>query len=729
MAEKQNLEKFGHYTLLQPIAIGSVSEIFLAHTADRPEPEQIVVIKRILEQARDNVELVKMFVDEEAMLARLDHPNIVRALDFGKASGRYFIALEHVWGESLTNLGLFGMQRKIPCPRDAALHIAAEVASGLAHAHEATDAQGQPNPVIHRDVTFGNVVVSYEGEVKILDFGIAKSDGRLARTRVGLVKGTLAYLAPEQLKGRAIDPRTDLYQLGVLLYKLLVGKEPFCAASEGAFMEAIIGGRLRRPSELVPGFPDALETLLLRMLAVDPSDRFASARELKHTLRGLLPASFGSGSERLKSLLQQLTGDRFARQQVLVQDALGGLEIDPRAGELFRRRGDDEEPTDLSVESSLPQPPEGPPQEAATTAFDEMPWATAELLVADAAPEPAPEPTRPEPARKPMARQTLENPVPRTAIQRTLDRGLALVDGLGHDLGRRGREAWSHLRRAWIHLRKVWSHLGERRVLTSTFARLYRSQAIPWARRVATIAGASLHGLTGLLGRMVARLRSRHLPSLIGLAAGILGGALLLGLWLIPGADPITRIDAGGAAAVLEELTAIKDDARTPADELIRGHALVAMEKPEEALLAYRQAVAGGAVDARLQTWLIARLDREEYSAIMDILTGWPGKEVDSTLLAMTENDRWRVRHHALKVLTRRGADSPVDRQAFAIKDLLGGNSCESRASGLEMLKRHGHDTAAIAAIDQARKRLPDNVCMVFKFASAEGAIRRRLGK
>ncbi|MBN2360875.1 MAG: protein kinase, partial [Deltaproteobacteria bacterium] len=162
-------EKYDRYTLLHRIAIGGMCDIFLAHAPDNPKESQLVVIKRLREQVAQDPEYIKMFLDEEQLLGRLSHPNIVRSLDFGKAGGRYFIALEHVWGESLTTLAILCQKQRTPFPLNAALAVCARVGRALDHAHNLRDPSGNLTPVIHRDVTMGNVLVTYRGEVKILD--------------------------------------------------------------------------------------------------------------------------------------------------------------------------------------------------------------------------------------------------------------------------------------------------------------------------------------------------------------------------------------------------------------------------------------------------------------------------------------------------------------------------------------------------------------------------------
>jgi len=183
MTAKKQFEEFGHYTLLHRIAVSGMSEIFLAQPKDADQGGKVVVVKRMKVEGGNDPEMVKMFVDEEAMLGRMDHPNIIRSIEFGKALNRYYIVLEHIWGESLTTVCALCNRKGLAFPLDIALYIGAEVAEALAHAHARPDPDGKPDPIIHRDVTINNVMLTYDGVVKVVDFGLANTSGRLARTR------------------------------------------------------------------------------------------------------------------------------------------------------------------------------------------------------------------------------------------------------------------------------------------------------------------------------------------------------------------------------------------------------------------------------------------------------------------------------------------------------------------------------------------------------------------
>jgi len=354
MAHLRKPEPFGRFVLLHHIATGGTAEIYLAQApADR-----LLVIKRLREERHRNKRYIALFIDEKRVMSRLDHPNITRMLEYGKVDDRYYIALEHVWGETAATLVTLCAQQRLRFPAGAALYIGAQVAEALDYAHTLRDEHGAPSPVIHRDVTLGNVMLSYEGDVKILDFGIAKAAGRVSRTLLGQVKGTLFYLAPEQVNGEEIGPHTDVYQLGVFLYKTLVGREPFAGDSELQIMEAIAKGQVIPPSTHGRAFPERVERVILRAMARAPDERFSSAGALGAELRKLIGSAYGEGRARLARMVASLTGDRRALQQAYVKQLRAGLVVDGQALDLFRWSGEEESPTNLEAELTAAERPD-----------------------------------------------------------------------------------------------------------------------------------------------------------------------------------------------------------------------------------------------------------------------------------------------------------------------------------------------------------------------------------
>lgn len=342
-------ESFGDYILLHRIAVGGMAEVFLAQRRTGDDGE-LVVIKRLHAEMCSKPDFVAMFHDEQRLISRLAHPNIIRVYEFGQVGERYYIAMEQVWGESLATLSSQCNRRGLPFPFAAALYICAETAAALAHAHQLHDEQGRPTPVIHRDVTLGNVMVGYDGAVRVLDFGIAKAEDREAQTRVGQIKGTLAYLAPEQVLGGEAGPYTDVYQLGVLLYKVLVGREPFSGKTELQVMEQIVRGQVIPPRSVIPDFPPVIQGMLRRAMATKPPARFADMAEFERVLRAFLGTGFNEPKDRLRRIVATITQDRELRQRAFIHKLRQGVIPDPQETETLLSWSKEQEPKTIAVE-------------------------------------------------------------------------------------------------------------------------------------------------------------------------------------------------------------------------------------------------------------------------------------------------------------------------------------------------------------------------------------------
>lgn len=341
-------QAFGRYLLIQRIAIGGFSEVFLAHDPKQGEGH-IAVVKRLNDQWKDSDACRHSLSDEARILSRLSHPNIVQLHHKGTADGRPYIVIEHVWGETVNALVGICNSLEQPFPAAAAIYIGIEIAGALEHAHVLKDDTGFPSPVIHRDVTARNVMVTADGRVKILDFGIAKDRERLARTKVGAVKGTLTYLAPEQLKQRRVGPHTDIYQLGVLLYKMLVGQAPVAGLLVPEVFWNISHGKIIRPSKVIASFPQDIEEVLLKALARKPSARYSSAAEFGAALSQVGGQQI-QGQMILEALYKVFAGQREHSKKVHVAQLLDGLEGDDTVARLLAQQ--DNEPDTIIVELS-----------------------------------------------------------------------------------------------------------------------------------------------------------------------------------------------------------------------------------------------------------------------------------------------------------------------------------------------------------------------------------------
>jgi serine/threonine protein kinase len=284
---------FGRYELLERINIGGMAETIKARDTGAPG-RPIVAVKRVLPHLADDKQYLTMFGDEARTLARLTHDNIIRTLDVGSAEGIPYIALEFVHGQD-ARLLLHRARRddaRIPLP--IACYIVAQVARGLHFAHELTDEQNVSLALVHRDVSLQNMLLSYDGDVKLIDFGIARVEDNVDQTDHGIVKGKFGYMSPEQVKGEPLDRRSDLFSLGICLWELLTRERMFPGKSTPELLRRIRDAQIDAPRTLDPELPEALDRLVMRALQRDPADRFATADEFR---RALLAFMNESGNE------------------------------------------------------------------------------------------------------------------------------------------------------------------------------------------------------------------------------------------------------------------------------------------------------------------------------------------------------------------------------------------------------------------------------------------------
>lgn len=277
--------QFGKYQLLDRIAAGGMAEIYRARYTGAAGVTRPVVIKKILPHYAGNKSFISMFINEAKIAAGLSHGNIAQVFDFGEIEGEYFLAMEYVHGQPLSKVLKRAKSVDLHAlPAPLAALVAIEVCRGLHYAHTRLDEHGRPLKIIHRDVSSQNVIVSYEGQVKIVDFGIAKArNAGRTETAVGAVKGKYVYFAPEQARGKELDARTDIFATGILLYEMLCGRLPF----EGKMVEVmgkIIRGEFPRPREVNPSIPEELERIVLMAMARDKADRFQSAEAFQEAL-------------------------------------------------------------------------------------------------------------------------------------------------------------------------------------------------------------------------------------------------------------------------------------------------------------------------------------------------------------------------------------------------------------------------------------------------------------
>ena len=274
------------YEVLRSVARGGMGEVFLARQKGIAGFTREVVVKRIHANYADDPEFVKMFLQEARIAALLDHPNIVQIFELGKQQNNYFIVMEYVEGLSLSRL-IRAVGGPLPIP--IAIQIACGVAEGLQFAHNKTH-RGAPLNLVHRDVSPPNILLSTAGSVKIADFGIAKVRWSVVQTQAGIVKGKYYYISPEQARGEAVDPRSDIYSMGLVLYEMTTGRRAYTFESDADALNAAAAGAITSPVAVMPDYPRDLERVVLRALALDPADRYGECHELQEDLTSFMVA-------------------------------------------------------------------------------------------------------------------------------------------------------------------------------------------------------------------------------------------------------------------------------------------------------------------------------------------------------------------------------------------------------------------------------------------------------
>jgi serine/threonine protein kinase len=281
------LGRLGEYYLLRKIGQGGMGTIYLAKRLGVGGFEKTFVVKCMLESLASSEESVAMFFDEARLAARLTHPNIAQIYDFGVIDGTYYIAMEYIPGEDVA--GIIGKltERRLKIPVQIALRIMLDLAGGLEYAHTLSE-NGTPLSIIHRDISPSNIMVSYQGAVKLLDFGIAKAKSRISETRSGGLKGKLAYLAPEQIRDLPIDHRCDIFCLGITFYALLTQRHPFKRETEVGTMHAILEDEVPDPRAFRQNLPESVAAILSRALARERDERYHTAGEMAFALQTAL---------------------------------------------------------------------------------------------------------------------------------------------------------------------------------------------------------------------------------------------------------------------------------------------------------------------------------------------------------------------------------------------------------------------------------------------------------
>ncbi|WP_395821676.1 protein kinase [Archangium minus] len=301
---------FGKYLLIKRLAMGGMAELFLAQEPPRPD---LFVIKRILPYLTEEPEFVQMFLDEARIAAQLHHPNIVQVFELGRIHESIFIAMEFVEGVDLRRVLAEEAKFSSAVPYAVASRICAQVAAGLEHAHNSKGVDGRPLGLIHRDVSPQNVMVAYNGSVKLVDFGIAKAEAFAERSKPGVIKGKFLYLSPEQVMQERLDHRSDIFALGVMLYEITTGRSPFARPTTEAILYAIRFENPSAPHLIRDDYPQELSRIVMKCLVKDRNQRYQRAAQVQADLEALLASGVMRQSDDVQAYIARLLGEEEER--------------------------------------------------------------------------------------------------------------------------------------------------------------------------------------------------------------------------------------------------------------------------------------------------------------------------------------------------------------------------------------------------------------------------------
>ena len=309
-------KQFGKYQLLDKIAIGGMAELFRAKLTGAQGFEKLIAVKKILPNLSREANLVTAFIDEAKLAALLHHENIIQIYDFGSMDDQYFIAMEYLFGKDLRTITRTAGARDLALGLENILYIVSRICAGLDYSHHLRDLQGKPLNIIHRDINPQNILITYEGQVKIIDFGIAKAASHNTQTRENLIKGKLAYMSPEQANGQKIDHRSDIFSTGIILYELLAARRMFSGETMHV-LSLVREAEYDPPEEVIPDLPDKLNAILHRALAKDPDERYQSAGEMLADIEEFMfELSLRPNARSFAGYIKELFEEEYAEEEL-----------------------------------------------------------------------------------------------------------------------------------------------------------------------------------------------------------------------------------------------------------------------------------------------------------------------------------------------------------------------------------------------------------------------------
>jgi len=336
------LEKFDNYQLLSKIATGGMAEIFLAKHINSPVNSMPIAIKKVLKQFTKNSALIKMFLAEARIICNISHENIVRIYDFGKYEEQYFIAMEYVFGQNLGSI-LNKLQKKgMSLPTIQVIETVLGVLSGLDHAHNAKDKNGVYLNIVHLDMNPNNILISYDGKVKVVDFGIANANySKKIKGTLTSIQGTYGYLSPEQCREKKTDRRSDIFSVGVILYEMITNKPLFKhLENDAAILNAILNEPIEHISNIVPDIDPTLAEIIMKCLEKHPDNRYSTAMDVREDLMKVYNGlEFDPNGETTQTLMKKLFPAHYIKMTKVIENAQAEYLMD----ELFNDLGDLEE--------------------------------------------------------------------------------------------------------------------------------------------------------------------------------------------------------------------------------------------------------------------------------------------------------------------------------------------------------------------------------------------------
>ncbi|MCK6550102.1 protein kinase, partial [Myxococcota bacterium] len=317
--------RFGKYEVIARLATGGAANIFLARQPGVADFHKLVCLKTLLPERSEDADFVAMFLDEARLAARLNHPNCVQIYDLGRVRGSYYISMEYIFGETLWNLLATVTKLRTPLPAAHVAAIIASVCDGLHHAHELKDSNGRPFNLVHRDVSPQNVMISFEGQTKVVDFGIAKAETGRVPTMAGIVKGKFSYMSPEQITGGQIDRRSDIYSLGIVLFECLASRRLYRGDTPEDIARLILEHRAPRLRDVVPDIPQALDEICATALARHPSKRYETAQDMGEAIRDYLDSvRYIHSAASLSRLVEERFKGQIPERRKVYEAALAG---------------------------------------------------------------------------------------------------------------------------------------------------------------------------------------------------------------------------------------------------------------------------------------------------------------------------------------------------------------------------------------------------------------------